>query len=248
MSVLASTARGRPATLLLLVGGCSTSSAPPADADAKDGSAADASTADAGAAMDLASLSDGSSPDAAPPDAALGPSQPNPPQGAKKCGSGSFTDADSRAACKAPSQLLDSWGMQMQPFPRVCDAATISGGTWEVWRTATVAYVFVRYAGLRATGTLSCKAATLLSLSAVYDWGNGGGDTGNNPISGYAGVPGNDFDVQMPIDAYEWVTVKVSAKAATVWVAPFNALIPGCGAMNSGYRSLVAGAQVTWKP
>ena len=235
----------RPTTALtLLLAGCGApgSSPPVADLAATLDLAAP-SAADAGP-RDLAAT-DGAS---APADLAPRPGDPHPPPGAAKCGSGLLTDGDRRIACLSPAAILDAWGQARQPFPRRCDAATIDSGWWQVWCTPTEAYVHVHFAGLRATGTLLCKNTTMLSLSAVYQAGNSGGDTGNNPRSGYAGSPSYDFDKAQPIDADLWITTAVAARGATLWLAPFSSLIPGCGSMSSGYRTIVGGATVTWKP
>jgi hypothetical protein len=233
----------RPLLLVLLLAGCNRSTT---IVDSDGGVAQDGP-----ALADLAgSSSDGSvSADAGggPPDMTWDPSQAHPPMGATRCGDGTFTDADSKMVCQMSSFLLDYWGMQMTPFPRACDAATITGGSYEVWCTPTQAYVHVRFTGLRATGTLVCKMTTRLMLGVVYESGGGGGDTGITLTSGYGGVPSNDFDVNSPIDAYGWITVAVGAKSANLWLTPSHYFSP-CGSMNSGYRSVVGGAHAVWTP
>lgn len=218
--------------------------AAPLDAAAPSDSALPSDSAipgDATAAMDSQTPSD-----AAGADLVWSGSMAHPPPGAVKCGHGTFTSGDSQMACMAPSFTLDHWGMQQQPFPRACDAVTLDGGEYDVWCTKASAYVFVHFANLRATGTLKCKGATMLLLGVVYESGNGGGDTGNNMMDGYTGVPDSQFDLQPPIEAYAWLTVDVAGKGATIWLAPTSGLLQGCGAMNSGYRSIVAGVHATW--
>ncbi len=211
-------------------------SAPPADAAAPP--------IDASHANDLATPIDAASPSV---DMTWSPGVPHPPQGAALCAHGSFGPSDSQKVCMAPSLILDDWGMAMQPVPRDCAAVAFDSGDYQVWCDQTDAYVFVHYANLRATGTLKCKGLTPLYLSAVYEAGNGGGDTGDNPQDGYGSVPEGFFDVNMPVEAYTWVTVGVMEKAATIWLAPLNGFLdPQCGVTSFGGRTIVGGATVTW--
>jgi hypothetical protein len=182
------------------------------------------------------------------PDMTWNPSVPNPPAGSVKCGHATFTVADSNQLCmNAHGLVIDSWGMAHQPFPRACNAVTFGSGDYDVWCTATDAYVFAHFAGLVPTGTLKCKGSTGLALSAIYETGSGGGDTGITLKTGYGGVPYNDFDVTTPIDAYVWITTAVASGTASLWMTPFTALLTGpCGDSNAGYRSLVAGVEATW--
>lgn len=239
----------RYALLSSALAGCSVAPfSPPHDAGAdlaaRDGAGRDL----AEASPDLAGPTDASTAaDLAPlPDLTWSPAQPNPPQGATLCGQGSFTATDSATACMAPSEVLDFWGGG-QPFPRACDGVLDDGGEYQVYCTQTVAYAWAHWKNLRPSGTLLCRGQTGLLLSAVYEAGNGGGDTGDNFQDGYDGVPQVGFDTNLPIEAYGWITVDVQDGAATLWLAPTNALLDiNCGQQSSGYRTVVAGAALEW--
>jgi hypothetical protein len=236
----------RAALPLCVLAFAACSSAPFTPPHTDGGALPDASSSpmDASHASDLATTMD-----AAPPtvDMAWTPAVPHPPMDATLCAHGTFAPADSQKVCMTPSWVLDEWGMAMQPFPRDCGAVAFDSGDYQVFCDQTSAYLFVHYANLRPTGTLLCKGQTPLYLSAVYAVGNGGGDTGDNVQDGYGTVPEGFFDVNMPVEAYTWITVGVMEKAATIWLAPENGFVdPQCAMTNTGGRTIVGGATITW--
>lgn len=172
--------------------------------------------------------------------------KPHPPAGATICGGGAITASDFANTCNAPSILLDNWQGKTK-FSRSCGAVTFASADYQVWCTADAAYAFVHYTGLRATGTLTCMNGTRMLLGALYESGNGGGDTGINLKSGYRGAPNQTFDAQMPIDAYTWITVSRASKAARIYLTPTPEPLGQCGDIASGFRTLVGGAAVTWQ-
>lgn len=171
--------------------------------------------------------------------------KPHPPAGATMCGGGAVTLGDFANTCAVPSMLLDFW--QGGKFPRTCGAVTFASADYQVWCTADLAYVFVHYTSLRATGTITCKGGTTMLLGALWESGNGGGDTGINLKSGYRGAPNDMFDAQKPIDAYTWITVGRASKSARLYLTPSPQPIGQCGEQSAGFRSVVGGAAVTWQ-
>jgi hypothetical protein len=240
----------RMGIVLSTLAGCSvTPFSPPRDGGT-DLAARDAAGRDlSNGSTDLAGGGDAATPGdlASPPDLTWDPSQPHPPQGATLCGQADFTAGDAATACMAPAFTLDHWGMADQPFPRDCGGVLDDGGEYQVYCTATTAYAWVHWKNLRASGTLQCKGQTPLLLSAVYEAGNGGGDTGANLQDGYDDVPEGFFDVNRAVEAYGWITVDVMDGGAYLWLAPLNAQLDiTCGSQNSGYRTVVAGAAIKW--
>ena len=118
------------------------------------------------------------SPEAAPPGDATGtdtspPSQDSspgttgaahPPPGTSLCGQGTFTQAESLAACSsaATAQVCSDYNSfapdgSTQPVivPSQCDGATITGGSWQVWCSAAFGvYFYAEWDGPLATGTV----------------------------------------------------------------------------------------------
>jgi hypothetical protein len=119
--------------------GSSTSESAPQDADS-GGTQAVGAIVDGAADSTSAAPTDGAAGDAlSSDDAGNKPGlDPRPPAGFSPCGSGSFTQAEAHTACTTFAET-----------PKLCDAVTIGGGTWQSWcePTKTKVYFWAQLTG-----------------------------------------------------------------------------------------------------
>ena len=215
------------------------SGAPPADAAAGDSAVVPdgASTTDAGGGGDG--------------DAGLDPFVPHPPQGSTKCGSGAITSGSAQTACNEPSFILDDAPLPdggMGSMPRACNALTIGSGEWQVWCTATDAYVWARIPATNANVLQDCHGASLLMIDeGLYESGNGGGNgaqaiTYESDGTMIAGTPPND---PQTIIASVTVANPGNGGSAKLWVA--GNLEDTCNGGGFGPPTVLTGLDATWK-
>jgi hypothetical protein len=154
------------------------------------------------------------------------PLAPKPPSGAKACGAGTFTAAQAAAECQSGGSFFAS--IVTQPSP--CGALTMTSGEWQAWCTETATYVWTKFRGVAVpTGAQGCTAWNLFPF---YRAGNGGGSTGNNEKSGYAGSPDPTIS-STPRDFVIWTTTGSSSSttnnAATLYLgASPDTFTPSC--------------------
>lgn len=150
--------------------------------------------------------------------------------------------------CMAPSFALDLVPKAdggFGPAPRNCGAFTISGGSWEVWCTATDAYVWARFDQLTNQGTwVDCHNQSLVWIDeGVYESGSGGGNgahvaTYMNGTQIVGTVPG------MPQTAVLDVTLATNGGGAKLFV--LGALENTCMMGAPGEPTVLGGLSVTW--
>jgi len=225
-------------------------SSPPSSQNDSGGVLDDAGTspnADSGNPQkDAGSVTDGQS-----ADAGQDPFVPHPPAGSTKCGSGVVTSASAHAACTEPSWILDDMIQVDGGFgamPRACDALTIGGGEWQVWCTATSAYVWTRMPITNAGTLKDCHDASLLMVDeGIWQYGNGGGN-GGATIATYES-DGTAIAGTVPGDPQTLVASIVlqtdaQSKSASLWIA--GNLEDTC---TTGFDppTVLTGIDVTWK-
>jgi hypothetical protein len=157
---------------------------------------------------------------------------------AKRCGHGTFTQAEAIVACEAPNLYLDS-GPGAQP--RYCDGATISGGSWEVWCSSGPLLVKLHLDGLTATTARSgCMGFTETKVASGWSQLNGSG-SGMLPKSG-APVA---FDVTKPI-AIDLATLgnSTSDKTGTGQLYLIGEFPGPCGGQRP--RAVMSGVAISW--
>ena len=225
------TRRGLRVGFFLSIVACS--SVPAAEAPASDDAGAAAPSSggprgDSGAAPDDASSSPDTGKDAGADAAAS----------SWRCGHGTFTQADSVAACALPNLYLDSGP---GAAPRYCDGATITGGSWEVWCSSGNLLVKLHVDGL--TGTSSHAGCAGLTERKVYSaWAqlNGSG-SGMMPK---AGAP-LAYDVSKSV-AVDLATLGNTAHADTGTGTLFllSEFPAACAALPA--RAVMGGVNVSW--
>lgn len=214
---------------------CSSSPSTPDDGGATDApstsdvASADAATKDVSAdgAQQVDAPSDVSAPDA-------GPLGPNPPAGTTLCGSGTFTDANAVTTCQQAALLLS--------VNNACGGATMTSGRWEAWCSTANVYMWAEFDGVE----VSTSACHVYSLDPDYEYGSGGGDTGNSGGDGYAGSPYDQITNVSPTNVAVWETVAYDS--ATKAGALYLGVSPdiSCKATTPG-QYLMLGAALTWK-
>ena len=226
------------------------SSAPPATQDDSGLPENDAGTStDADAAIQQ---KDGGSVIDAAGDAALDPFVPHPPAGSTKCGSGTIDSASAQKACTEPSWILDDMILVdggHGAMPRACDALGIGAGEWQVWCTATSAYVWARVPITNANTVKDCHDVSILEIDeGLWQYANGGGN-GGSTIGTYeqngteiAGTTPGDpqtlvASITLPTDGQN--------KAATMWIA--GSLEDTCNNAIFDPPEVLTGFDATWK-
>lgn len=158
---------------------------------------------------------------------------------ARRCGHGTFTQADALLACAVPNTYLDS-GLPGEQTRR-CDGATITGGSWEVWCSSGPLLVKLHLDGLTATGAYGgCGGFTEIKVWSGWSHLNGQG-SGMLPTT--AAPLG--FDVTMPI-AIDLATLgntnnEVAGSGHLFLIGEFP---PGCGALRP--RAVMSGVAIAW--
>lgn len=189
-------------------------------------------------------------PDGGVGDAGLDPLAPHPPAGATKCGSGTITAGSSQTACTEPSFVLDDVPLPdggTESMPRACDALTVSGGEWQVWCSATEAYVWARIDATNAGTLQDCHGLSLLMIDeGLYDTGSSGGNgvqvmTYEADGTEIAGTPPGD-----PQTIIASLTIpSTQGGAAQLFVA--GSLEDSCQSGAFGPETVLAGLDATWK-
>jgi hypothetical protein len=200
----------------------------------KDGASAEGGMADAPSTTDGPGPSEGGAADGG---GAWGST--SPPSGFSRCGQGAVTPADFIAACSVMSFSLD-----IQMLEKACDAATITGGQWEVWcgsKPTDVPYVRVAYDGLLATGKYSgCMGFTQMSVAMGWIDANGGGSGMTAP--GLAPM----FDTMMSTNAaLQSLGNTQVATSGTGNVFLVGSLPGACSGPVP--QAVIGGATVSWK-
>lgn len=209
------------------------------------------STGDSGAApidrdggTDSPTDADGGSPkaegggDAVATDASTSSLSPQPPVGAKPCGSGTFTQQQATVECQSGATWFGSNGV-VQPAP--CGAVTMTAGRWEAYCTDDTTYVWAKFEGVAVTAGGGCGHWT---LNPYFRTESNAGATGNNAKSGYAGAPSPSIKTT-PSDLVVWVTTGADAWATLFLGAMPDPLVPGCNSMPSSAHLFLG---VTGKP
>ena len=155
-----------------------------------------------------------------------------------RCGHGSFTQADAVIACAVPNMYLDNGP---GAAARACDAATISGGTWEVRCSSGPLLVEVQFECITGTGSqVGCMGSTQQKVVSAWSQLNGSG-SGMLPKSGAAVT----FDIAKPLTV-DLATLgnSTSDKSGAGHVYLIGELPPACGTI--GARAVVSGVAVQW--
>jgi hypothetical protein len=178
---------------------------------------------------------------------------PNPPPGAKECGSGTITEASSSTACMAPNWVLDSMllpdgGMAMTP--RDCGALSVTSGTWQVWCAPKQIYLWARFNDVSNTGTLAdCHGLSLLEVDeGVYAFASGGGNGTQVATYELDGAEIAGLTPSMPEDIVITTTLSASpgmGGSANLWV--LGSLEDSCKMGGFDPPTVLAGVTVTWK-
>jgi len=219
------------------------SSAGPQAGDDSGAPLADAAAGDS-AHLDAASTTDSGGGG----DAGLDPLVPHPPQGSTKCGSGVITSGSAQAVCTEPSFILDDAPLPdggMGAMPRACNALTINSGEWQVWCTATDAYVWARIPVTNANVLQDCHGASLLMIDyGLYESGSGGGNglqalTYESDGTAIAGTPPND-----PQTIIASITLPSVNGSAKLWVA--GSLEDTCNGGGFGPPTVLMGLEAIW--
>lgn len=226
------------------------SSSPPAsqnDSGTPENDAATSSDADAGNPQkDAGSITDAST------DAPLDPFVPHPPAGATKCGSGTIDSASAQKVCTEPSWMLDDMLLfdgGHGAMPRSCNALTIGAGEWQVWCTATSAYVWARVPIANASTLNDCHDVSLLEINeGLWQYANGGGN-GGATIGTYE-QNGTEIMGTTPGDPQTLVASIIlqtdgQNKAATMWIA--GSLEDTCNNAIFDPPTVLTGFDATWK-
>lgn len=195
--------------------------------DAADASPTEAGPGDGASADTAPAPGDGGSSDAGPWTGT------SPPMGFTRCGNGVFTQSDFAAACAMPPSLLDPM-MTM----RACNAATISGGEWEVWcgQAADPPYVRVAFDGLAATGqNAGCGAMSTVGFGWIE--ANGGGSGMNTVASSPM------FSMTAPIDVTLYSLGNTTAAATGTGTV---LLVVDCTPPPSQTQAIVGGVAISW--
>jgi hypothetical protein len=185
-------------------------------------------------------------------DAPEDPFVPHPPAGSTKCGSGTIDSSSAHAACTEPSWILDDMLLidgGMGSMPRSCDALTIGAGEWQVWCSATNAYVWARVPITNNGSLADCHNASLLNIDeGVWQYGNGGGNggatirtyesNGTEIIGTLAGDP-------QTLVASMLVQTNGQSKAATMWIA--GSLEDTCNNAILDPPTVLTGFDVKWQ-
>jgi hypothetical protein len=208
-----------------------------------------------------AAVADAAAPDAAVPipdggdagaDAAADPFVPHPPAGATQCGAGVITSGSSQSACMEPSMVLDDVPLfdgGTESMPRSCGALDVGGGEWQVWCTATEAYLWAKLTPANNTNVMQdCHGLSLLMIDeGLYESGNGGGngaqvmtyESDGTEIAGT--VPGD------PQTVIASITLSGSQQSGSAQLFVAGSLEDSCQGGAFGPPTVLAGVDLAWK-
>jgi hypothetical protein len=178
---------------------------------------------------------------------------PSPPAGATECGSGSITASSAVMVCMMPDEVLDSTPLPdggTAMTPRACDGVTVGSGSWQVWCTSKVAYVWARFDNVNNTGAIhDCHGLSLLNIDeGIYSDGSGGGngvevgtfELDGTEISGLTTTMPENVAIQTTLD-----NSSMMGGAADLFV--LASLQDSCTMTLFGTPTVIAGVAVTWK-